>query len=84
MSWREFQLRLAGFGRQEKRRLEGLRLITFQTFMSGFRQPKNPNMTIEQFWPLEGENKTALTPSKISALKKAQAEVRKNIEQNHN
>lgn len=71
MSWREFQLRTNGFERSEKRRYEGLRLLTYQILMSGFSPPKNKNLTIEQFWPLN-ENKSQLTDEKKNALKEAQ------------
>ena len=39
--------------------------------MSGFSPPKNKNLTIEQFWPLN-ENKSQLTDEKKNALKEAQ------------
>jgi dsRNA-specific ribonuclease len=71
MSWREFQLRITGFERSERRRYEGLRLITYQILMSGFSPPKNKNLTIEQFWPLD-QKKSNISESSRNALKEAQ------------
>lgn len=71
MSWREFQLRMAGFDRSEKRRYEGLRLLTYQILMSGFSPPKNKNLTIEQFWPMDSKKSTISEDSR-NALREAQ------------
>ena len=73
MSWREFQLRLIGFKRQQKEDWIRTREIAYSSWV-GPHIKLEANLTKEKFMPLGVGNKNKVSNAGKEALRKAQLE----------
>ena len=78
MTWREFQLKLYGFRRQQKDRWEQTKVLAYQIYLT--IPEKGHKKSIDQFWP-ENSSKNKISQSQklllLEAHKKAMEEAKK-------
>lgn len=75
MTWAEFQIRLRGFQREQKREWYKIRELAWVTYIAPHQDPKKMKKSKNAFWPMD--KKTGVTDKMREAMIQAQIEYMK-------
>jgi hypothetical protein len=82
MTWAEFNIRLFGFKRIEKRRFLKWRDLLWTVYSAPHLDPKHMAKNINSFMPLEGNRR--ISDKQIERMKRAQAEFERKLNERKN